>query len=169
MRLYPKSRGQTVKSEIRLAAIIPKKCIVLELEATENGDAIAELVAKLVDTGRLPKSQQAAVSKAILAREKLGTTGIGRGIAIPHARLPKVEKLVGALGRSKTGLDFKSLDGEPIHAVFLFVVPAEPADIAYGLMSRMAELVRMDNFARFLQQSETVDALHEVLTDSESW
>jgi mannitol/fructose-specific phosphotransferase system IIA component (Ntr-type) len=158
-----------LKTTLKIASIISKKSIIPELKAGKKEDAVAELVKRLVSARRIKAGKERAIVKAVRDREKLGTTGLGRGIAIPHARLADVDKLIGALGRSPAGLDFKSLDGEPIHAVFLFVVPAEPTDIAYGLMSRMADLCRHDNFAPFIAQAKGVDEIHEVLVDSAAW
>lgn len=158
-----------MSTNIKISSIINTKSIIPDLASPKKDDVIAELVKKLVTAGRLAKNKEGSVIRAIREREKLGTTGLGRGIAIPHARLPDVDKLVGALGRCPEGVDFKALDGEPIHIVCLFVVPSEPTDIAYGLMSRMAYLCRNDHFGPFILQAKNVGAIHEVLVDSEEW
>jgi mannitol/fructose-specific phosphotransferase system IIA component (Ntr-type) len=169
MRRQEVPAEESVETDTRISSIITRKTIILELSARRKDDAIAELVKRLLTAKRIKKSEYLPVARAVKARERKGSTGLGRGIAIPHARMPGFDRMVGALGRSTAGLDFKALDGEPVHAVFLFVVPAEPTDIAYGLLSRMAALCRHDNFAPFIAAANDVEAIHEVLVDSDDW
>lgn len=153
----------------RLAEVIPEDHIVAELEATEKEDAIRELVAKLVSAKAVPKSKAKAVIEQALEREGLGTTGIGRGIAVPHVKVPFVKTPIGALGRCPGGIDFSSLDGSPTHSVFMFVSPSEAPEKHVQLMSRFVELIRQGDFVSFLKQTEGSASLHDFLVEVDEW
>jgi fructose-specific phosphotransferase system IIA component len=108
-----------------LANLLSKSQIVPEMAATERWDAIAELVACLVKAGRIAEADSEAVLEAIRQREETMSTGIGFGIAIPHASSDKVDEVVAAFGRSTKGVQFDSLDSQPVFFIVLFVVPKD--------------------------------------------
>lgn len=106
----------------------PERAIV-NLEATNQREVIREMVGALVSSGRILADHQDDVANAVMAREELGSTGIGNGIAIPHAKHKAVTDFTGAIGQSKSGVDFGSLDGELVHLVFLLISPpGRPGD-----------------------------------------
>jgi mannitol/fructose-specific phosphotransferase system IIA component (Ntr-type) len=86
---------------------------------------IRELVESLIGAGGLVSDESESILKAIMKREELGSTGIGRGIAVPHTKHPSVKKLVGAVGVSERGVEFESLDGEKVHLFFLLISPPD--------------------------------------------
>lgn len=108
-----------------LANILSASQITPEMAATERWDAIAELVDLLVKSGKVPADDSQLVLEAIRQREQTMSTGIGFGIAIPHASSDKVGEVVAAFGRSKKGIQFDSLDGQPVFFIVLFVVPKD--------------------------------------------
>lgn len=108
-----------------LANLLSKSQIVPDMAATERWDAIAELVDCLVNAGKINAADRDAVLEAIRQREQTMSTGIGFGIAIPHASSDKVSEVVAAFGRSNKGVQFDSLDGQPVFFIVLFVVPKD--------------------------------------------
>lgn len=108
-----------------LANLLSKPQIVPDMAASERWDAIAELVDCLVQAGKIAAADRDAVLEAIRQREQTMSTGIGFGIAIPHASSDKVNEVVAAFGRSGKGIQFDSLDGQPVFFIVLFVVPKD--------------------------------------------
>jgi len=155
--------------KLRLSEVIQEANIVPVLKSTKKEGAIKELVAALVASGSIPKAKAKDITQTVLDREKLGSTGIGRGIAVPHVKVPFVKQPIGALGRSAEGIDFSSLDGALTHTVFLFVSPSEPADRHVTLMSRFVTLIRKPDFVSFLEQTEGQKALHDFLKEVDEW
>jgi len=108
-----------------LANLLSKSQIVPDMVATERWEAIAELVDCLVKSGKIAAADRDVVLEAIRQREQTMSTGIGFGIAIPHASSDKVNEVVAAFGRSGKGVQFDSLDGQPVFFIVLFVVPKD--------------------------------------------
>ncbi len=106
---------------MKLCDIIPEGGICEDLQATGKEEVIKEMVDLLVSAERIPKPVAAKVTKALMDREELGSTGIGQGVAVPHAKHDAISDLVCAFGRSKKGINFDSLDGEPVHVLFLLL------------------------------------------------
>jgi nitrogen PTS system EIIA component len=108
-----------------LANLLSPALIIPEMKATARWDAITELVDRLVEEGRVRREERDVVLESIKQREQTMSTGIGFGIAIPHASSDKVTEVVAAFGRSTVGIEFDSLDGQPVFFVVLFVVPKD--------------------------------------------
>ena len=102
---------------MKFSVFISRKAICAELTATTKEGVITELVQSLVQAGDIKEADQADIIKAIMKREELGSTGIGRGVAVPHTKHASVEKLIGTVGVSPAGLDFESLDGQVASSV----------------------------------------------------
>jgi mannitol/fructose-specific phosphotransferase system IIA component (Ntr-type) len=107
------------------------------------------------------------VVEVTLAREAIGSTGIGHGIAIPHCRTPLVKKICCAYGRSVAGVDFDSLDGEPVHSVFFLLTPPELKEQHLALMKSFATQIRKEHFFEFLQQVANAKQLCDLLVEFE--
>ena len=108
-----------------LANLLSESRIVPELASNERWAAIGELVECLVASGKVSSEDRETVLESIRQREETMSTGIGFGIAIPHASSSQVNEVVAAFGRSSAGIPFESLDGEPVHFIVLFVVPKD--------------------------------------------
>ncbi|MCM8765768.1 MAG: PTS sugar transporter subunit IIA [Candidatus Omnitrophica bacterium] len=125
---------------MKLMDFLSKKAVVAELKSTKKEDVIRELVDALIQAGELNKSHRNKLIEALLARERLGSTAIGQSVAIPHTKSEYVEKLVAAVGISSKGIDFDSLDEEPVYIVFLLLAPQDSAGPhlkALALISRL--------------------------------
>ena len=145
--------------------VIDAGCICLELEARDKRQAISELVAALAAAGRIESA--AVVEKALLEREELANTGIGDGVAVPHALMAEVPETVMAIGRSARGIDFGAPDRKPAHLVFLMVGPAGREHTHLILLSRLARLVRDADFRSALLRAGTVQEMVSVFRERE--
>ena len=126
--------------------------ITANIKAATKKEVIKELVDLLVSTGEIKNKEE--LVKVLLARETLGSTGIGQGIGIPHGKSAHVKKLIAAFGLSKQGVDFESLDGEPTHIFFLLVAPEESAGPHLKALARISRLMKDKYFRDMLIKAE---------------
>jgi fructose-specific phosphotransferase system IIA component len=127
---------------MKIMDFLSKKAILTDVKSTKKEEVIKELVDVLIDAGEIEKRYRNKLIDALQAREALGSTAIGQGIAIPHAKSECVEKLVAAFGLSKKGVDFDSLDGEPVYIFFLLVAPQDSAGPHLKALARISRLLK---------------------------
>ena len=127
---------------MKIMEFLSKKAIVPDIKSAKKEEVIKELVDALVNAGDIEKRHRNKLIEALMARESLGSTAIGQGIAIPHAKLDCVDKLVAAFGLSRKGVDFDSLDGEPAHIFFLLVAPQDSAGPHLKALARISRLLK---------------------------
>lgn len=152
---------------MKFADFITTAAIKAEVKAATKPEVIEELVDGLMAAGEIDAEQRDDIVASIVKREELGSTGIGRGVAVPHAKHPSVSKLVGTVGVSEDGVDFDALDGEPVQLFFLLISPPErPGDHLRALESISRQL-RDETFCRFLKQSKTADDIHQLLEEAD--
>ena len=152
---------------MKFSDFITTKAIKAEVSSATKPEVIEELVDSLLAAGEINADQRDDIVASILKREELGSTGIGRGVAVPHTKHPSVSKLVGTVGVSEEGVDFDSLDGEPVQLFFLLISPPEqPGDHLRALESISRQL-RDETFCRFLKQSKTADDIHQLLQEAD--
>ncbi len=138
------------------------------LEATDKEAVIRELIGSLIGCGQLKSEEENSIVEAILKREELGSTGLGRGIAVPHTKHPSVTEPVGTIGISSTGIEFQSLDGEDVQLFFLVISPPDrPADHLRAL-EKISKQLKDATFCRFLKQSKTADDVQQVLDEADN-
>ena len=151
---------------MKLADLIVEGAILPDIKATQREAAIRELVLALAQTGAIPEDEVVSITKALLDREKHGSTGFGKGVAVPHAKHPAVKKRVAAIGRSTEGIDFCSLDEAPVYTVVLLLSPPETPELHLEAMEIIFRHLQQDSFRRFLRQAatrqETMDLIAEV-------
>lgn len=152
---------------MKFSDFIKTGAIRADLAAATKPAAIEELVQSLVAAGEIEASQQEDIIAAIMKREELGSTGIGRGVAVPHTKHPSVQKLVGTVGVSEAGIDFDSLDGEPVQLFFLLVSPPERPGDHLRALENISRQLRDDTFCRFLKQSKTADDIAQLLQEAD--
>jgi mannitol/fructose-specific phosphotransferase system IIA component (Ntr-type) len=152
---------------MKFADFISVKAIRSDLQSADKPTVISELVSALVESGDIHAETKEDIIAAILKREELGSTGIGRGVAVPHTKHASVDRLVGTVGVSGTGVDFASLDGERVQLFFLLVSPPErPGDHLRALESITRQL-RDDTFCRFLKQARSPDDIRQLLEEAD--
>ena len=153
---------------MKFADFVCREAIRADLQADDKEGVIREMAQALLDAEAIPADQYESIVKAILNREELGSTGIGRGVAVPHTKHPSVSRLVGTTAVSREGVDFASLDGEAVQLFFLLVSPPDrPGDHLRALESITRQL-RDDTFCRFLKQSKTAPDIAQLLDESDN-
>lgn len=152
---------------MKLSDIMVKDAIVPELQAKDRDGAIEEIVASLADAGAIPKKYQKEIVQAVLDRESQATTGIGKGVALPHAKLKYIKKAVGTIGRSSQGIDFAALDSKPVYSVILLLSSPEDPDEHLQAMETIFKHVQREIFRKFLRQSESKQAIVDLIDEAD--
>lgn len=127
---------------MKLMDFLNPEAISANLQATNKKEAIKELVELLIKAGEVKEKDKDKVVKVLLEREALGSTGIGQGIGIPHGKFGAARRLIGACGISRKGVDFESLDGEPVYIFFLLVAPEDSAGPHLKALARVSRLLK---------------------------
>jgi mannitol/fructose-specific phosphotransferase system IIA component (Ntr-type) len=146
-----------------LGDILSKEQIIPDLRATNRWEAIDELINNLVATGKIPHQNQEAIAAVVKKRESSMSTGIGFGIGIPHASTDLITEVVGALGRSRTGVAFDALDNQPVNLVMLFLVPQGQFQKHLHTLANIAKLLHKADFRQALEQAPDADAMLQIV------
>ena len=153
---------------MQFADFILQDAILTEIKADSKQGVIREMVQSLLDAGGIKKEEFEGIVKAISKREELGSTGIGRGIAVPHTKHPSIERLVGCIAVSPEGIDFDSLDCEKVHLFFLLVSPPERPGEHLRALEHITRQLKDETFCRFLKQSKTKDDILTLLEEADN-
>ncbi len=140
--------------------IVGPNAVIPALKVNGKKQALQEIAARAAELSGL---NERTVFETLLQREKLGSTGIGHGIAIPHGKLPKLERLFGLFARLERPVDFESLDGQPVDLIFLLLAPEGAGADHLKALARVARLLRDPDIANKLRDSRDADALYAVL------
>lgn len=152
---------------MKLSEFVVEEAVIADLRVNTKEEAIRSLVASLKGAGRINPADEEQIVSAIMTREELGSTGIGRGVAVPHTKHPSVDSLIATVGLCHSGLDFASLDGGDVFIIFLLVSPPDrPGDHLRGLETITRHLKR-DEFCKFLRQSKTGAQVMELLREAD--
>lgn len=152
---------------VKLSDIIPRKAVVEELNATEKEAAIRELV-ELIREHHDVKTKTVDVMGLLMGREARGSTGIGDGVAIPHEAIDGLKDFVGAFGRCSSGIEFRAIDGEPVHLIFVILHPKERIDDKLKLLKKIASAMKSSSsihFGKFLKNAKGVREIHEIFQE----
>ncbi len=150
---------------MKFREFIQKDAIIVPLVSSEREGVIRELVQSLGNAGAIEADAVEEVIKALLAREKTGTTGFGRGVAAPHCKHPQIKKLVGTIGLSEMGIEFNALDHKPVYAVFMLLSPQGQDQLHLQAMEVVFKNLKEDMFRRLLRQATTRERLVELLEE----
>jgi len=150
---------------MNLADLLSPKQIIPELVATERLLVITELVDCLIVSGKLPADAREVVLAALKQREETMSTGIGFGIAIPHASCDAIDEVVAAFGRSKVGIEFDALDNAPVRFVVLFLVPRNQFQTHLRTLAAIAKLLNDSAMRDALERAPDAAAIHQVILD----
>jgi PTS system nitrogen regulatory IIA component len=135
-----------------------------DLKATSKKELIEEMVTLMVEAGAFEKKHKAKIIDVLLAREALGSTAIGQGIAIPHGKTDSVDKLVAGLGVSRKGIDFDALDGEPAYIFFLLAAPVDSAGPHLKALARVSRLLKDKYFRESLKAAKDTEEIIELVS-----
>ncbi len=141
------------------------EAIIPELQAKDRDGVIAELVSALEKAGRLKKPSREKIIKSMIERENEASTGIGKGIALPHVKYPGIEDVVAVIGQSSTGIDFSALDKQPVYSVILLISPVDNPDKHLQAMESVFKRLQQERFRKFLRQSRSAEEIEELLKE----
>ncbi|MBI4580960.1 MAG: PTS sugar transporter subunit IIA [Planctomycetes bacterium] len=146
---------------IRTDAIIP------DLQATDRNGVIRELVESLARSIGLDEKEAASIGKAVITRENQGSTGFGKGVAVPHVKHPAVKQIAATIGRSSGGVDFAALDRLPVYLVVLLLSPPDNPDQHLASMENIFRHLQRENFRRFLRQAGSKEEIIELIQEAD--
>lgn len=152
---------------MKLSDFVCKGAIVTRLKSKQRDDVIKELIGALGKTGKIPKESLDAITKAVIKRENEASTGIGKGVAVPHMKSKLVSEPVAAVGCSADGIDFASLDKQAVYSVILLISPENNPDKHLQAMETVFKNLQKDDFRRFLRQAQSVEDIHEIIADAD--
>ena len=148
-----------------LGDILTKEQILTDLKAADRWQAIDELIDNLVATGRIKPEHHDAIAAVVKKRESSMSTGIGFGIGIPHASTDLIYEVVGALGRSRQGVNFDALDNQPVNLVMLFLVPQGQFQKHLHTLANIAKLLHRAEFRQALEQAADAESMLKIITE----
>jgi len=151
---------------MKLSDFICFDATIPELKAADRDGVIIELVGALSSAGEIGGAKPKEVAKAVIKRENEASTGIGKGVAIPHVKHKAIKNVIAAIGCKNEGVDFSSLDKQPAYTVILLLSPAGNADKHLQAMESIFKNLQKDDFRRFLRQAQTVEQIKEVILDA---
>lgn len=152
---------------MKIMDFLSKDAIITDIRAAKKEGVIEELVDALVSSGNIDKPKRGKLIEALMAREALGSTAIGQGVAIPHGKCECVEKLVAAFGLSKKGVDFDSLDGDSAYIFFLLVAPMDSAGPHLKALARISRLLKDKYFRDNLRNCQDRDSVIAIISQED--
>ncbi|MDR1523512.1 MAG: PTS sugar transporter subunit IIA [Endomicrobium sp.] len=146
---------------MKIMDFLKQDAIIVDLKATDKKAAIIELVDNLEKTKKVKKADE--IINVVLEREKLGSTGIGQGVAIPHAKTDVLSEQLGVLGISRKGIEFNSLDGELVHIIFLLVGPVEVVGQHLKALSKISRLFKDKFLRQAIREAKTTEEVVKII------
>ena len=150
---------------MKLSELVVADAIIPELASTDRNGVIREMVNALAAAMGMSEEDANAISKSVIARENQGSTGFGKGVAVPHVQPPAITRIAATIARSSAGVDFAALDRAPVYIVVLLLSPPDNPDQHLASMENIFRHLQRDNFRRFLRQATTkeeiIDLIHE--------
>ena len=150
---------------MKITDMLKREFVLEQLKAGNKRDALAEL-AGVFAQGRI-KVDYEAMLHVLLERERLGSTGIGDGIAIPHGKLPGLEEMVVSFGRSREGIAFEAMDGKPVHLFFLLMAPENSAGQHLKALAKISRMLKDANFRKRLLEAKMHEDLFRIIAEKD--
>jgi len=139
---------------MKLTDFISKSAIIKELKSKDKKGAMSEIIETMKGAYKVEKLKTSEILDSLIKREKIGSTGIGNSISVPHVKIDGIKTVVGAFGRSATGIDFNAIDGEPVHLIFLILASTDDPDSNLQALRRIAQVAKQPNFCKFLREAK---------------
>jgi PTS system nitrogen regulatory IIA component len=149
---------------MKICDVLQKEAILADLKAQNKKGILEELVTPLAEIADV---DQEDLVKVLMERERLGSTGIGGGIGIPHGKMKDLKSLVLGFGLSRKGVDFESLDGQPTHIFFLLVTPENSTGLHLKLLARISRILKIDPFKDRLLNAADKDEIFEIIKEED--
>jgi PTS system nitrogen regulatory IIA component len=153
---------------MKLLDIVVPNAILPELTSTQRDEAVAEMIDALVASGALSPGLKDEFIKAIIKREKRGSTGFGHGVAVPHVKHTAISKMAVAVGISRAGIEFNALDKQPVYSVFLLLSPEDKPEDHLDAMEAIFGNLSQETFRRFLRQANSVEDVMTLLEEADA-
>jgi nitrogen PTS system EIIA component len=150
---------------MKITDILHEDSIIGELTSRDKKGVLEELVSVLVDRGRLTNKEKPL--QVLLERERLGSTGIGDGIAIPHGKLKEIKSIICSFGRTKEGIDFQSIDEKPSHLFFLLFAPEESAGEHLQALARLSRILKDGRLRKRLMQVASKKEIYRLIAEED--
>ena len=151
---------------MKIAEFLREDLILPELRSTEKASVLREICE--VIARRNPQLDAGRLTDVLLEREKLGSTGVGDGIAIPHGKLAGLQGLLAAFGRSRAGIDFQAIDGKPTYLFFVLFAPENSAGIHLKALARISRLFKTPSFRAAVVEAQDAAAIHRQIADEDA-
>ena len=149
---------------MKILDVLPKEAIIVDLQSTDKKGVIEELVTPIVDLTGVDHEE---LVRVLMERERLGSTGIGGGIGIPHGKLKDLKSLVLGFGLSRKGVDFESMDGRPTHIFFLLVTPENSTGLHLKLLARISKILKNDPIKERLLKAGNPDEVISIIAEDD--
>ena len=149
---------------MKILDVLLKEAILPELKANDKKGVLEELVTPVA---RIADINHDYLVKVLMERERLGSTGIGEGIGIPHGKVKGLESLVLGFGLSKKGVDFDSMDGQPAHIFFLLLTPENSTGLHLKLLARISRILKNEPFKQRLLHATNRDEIYSIIEEEE--
>jgi len=151
----------------KLTDIVASTAILPAISSSDRDAVITELIDALIASGAAPVSIRQELISKLLDRERLGSTGFGKGVAVPHVKHKSVKKMAAAIGLSPRGVDFRALDNQPVYSIFLLLSPDDRPEDHLHAMEVIFKNLSKDTFRRFLRQASTVEDVTTLLEEAD--
>jgi len=151
---------------VKIAEFLREDLILPELRSTDKASALREICDVIARAN--PQLSAARLTDVLLEREKLGSTGVGDGIAIPHGKLASLQGLLAAFGRSRAGIDFQAIDGKPTNLFFVLFAPENSAGIHLKALARISRLFKTPSFRAAILEAKDAAAIHRQIADEDA-
>ena len=152
---------------MKFAEFVCFEAIIPELKTRDRDGVIAELVTALDKAGKLGRGHREEIIKAVIKREKEASTGMGKGVAVPHIKHSIVKDVVAAVGQSSAGIDFSALDKQPVYTIILLISPADDPDKHLQTMETVFRNLQQEKFRKFLRQCQTAVQIEDLLREAD--
>ena len=149
---------------MKILDVLPREAILPDLKARDKKSVLEELVEPIA---RLKKANKEELVLVLMERERLGSTGIGSGIGIPHGKLKNLDELVLGFGLSRTGVDFESMDGRPTHIFFLLMTPENSTGPHLKVLARISKILKNETFRERLLAASSGDDIYRIIKDED--
>lgn len=147
---------------MKILEVLPKEAIIADMKSKVKNEVIEELVASI---SKITGTNSAELIKVLLERERLGSTGIGGGIGIPHGKLKNLESLIMGFGLSRNGVEFESIDGRPTHLFFILLTPENSTGLHLKLLARISRLLKNESFKKKLMQATDSNQVYSIIEE----
>ena len=149
---------------MKILEVLDKEAILVDLQSRDKIGVLNELVAPVASITGIDHSE---IVRVLLDRERLGSTGIGGGIGIPHGKLKNLEQLVLGFGLSRQGVDFESMDGSPTHLFFLLITPEHSTDLHLKLLARVSRLLKKEPLKEMMMKATSAEEIIAIIGDDD--